>query len=35
MSAGAVISRDTRLALPAFADSSRLRLLLGTLLYLA
>jgi MFS family permease len=35
MSAGSVITRDTRLALPAFADSSRLRLLLGTLLYLA
>ena len=35
MSAGVVISRDTRLAIPTFADSSQLRLMLGTLLYLA
>ena len=35
MSAGTVISRDTRFAIPAFADSSKLRLMLGTLLYLA
>lgn len=35
MSAGTIISRDTRIAIPAFADSSRLRLMLGTLLYLA
>lgn len=35
MSAGTIVSRGNGLGIPAFADSSRLRLLLGTLLYLA